>query len=63
MAGKLIIKPLSVITVDDVIRAGACADGVHNWLDSNNVYATAMKPELAYGQEARQKECTPPDRG
>ena len=33
-----------IITADDVIRAGACSDGVYKWLNSNAGWVPAAMP-------------------
>ena len=33
----------TIITRDDVIKAGACSDGVFDWCEENDINATALK--------------------
>lgn len=48
------IRPLQVLTVDDMVRGGACRDGVRDWMENCGCKETAIDPRVA--KYSRDKE-------
>ena len=38
------VRPIEAVTIDDMVRGGACREGVRDWMNDHGVIATAIDP-------------------
>ena len=38
------VQPIALLTVDDMVRGGACREGVREWMDDSSIDASAIDP-------------------